>query len=244
MSTIFVYHDEGVGASYKALLRSLKLSAHCAPYSIEMIDAKTLLKGEWQANCKLLIIPGGSDTPYHKLLQGKGANLIREYVQNGGSFLGICAGAYFSSKKVVFEEGKEHEVIADRELHFFPGSAIGAIYTEKKFSYQAHESAHVATIEMGNKSFSTYYNGGCYFEKAEEHSPHIEIIARYKDAEVENAPAVILSHVGKGIAILSGVHCEISASYCKLQKELFQKLYPSDIKRKEFFDLLLSVLLI
>jgi glutamine amidotransferase-like uncharacterized protein len=46
----------------------------------------------------------------------------------GGSYLGLCAGAYYGSSRVVFEPGTPLEVIGDRELAFFPGIARGAAY--------------------------------------------------------------------------------------------------------------------
>lgn len=51
-----------------------------------------------------------------------------EYVEGGGSYLGLCAGAYYGCSSVEFEPGSSMEVSGDRELAFFPGAAIGAAY--------------------------------------------------------------------------------------------------------------------
>jgi glutamine amidotransferase-like uncharacterized protein len=51
-----------------------------------------------------------------------------EFVQGGGSYLGLCAGAYYGCARVVFEPGTPLEVVGDRELAFFPGIARGAAF--------------------------------------------------------------------------------------------------------------------
>ncbi|MEW5299670.1 MAG: hypothetical protein WDW36_002662 [Sanguina aurantia] len=70
-------------------------------------------------------MPGGADLPYCRLLNGQGNNMITEYVKGGGSYLGLCAGAYYGCSSVEFEPGSSMEVSGDRELAFFPGVAVG-----------------------------------------------------------------------------------------------------------------------
>jgi Biotin-protein ligase, N terminal len=51
-----------------------------------------------------------------------------EFVElDGGAYLGFCAGAYYASRRVVFEEGTRAEVRGERELAFFPGTALGSV---------------------------------------------------------------------------------------------------------------------
>ena len=51
-----------------------------------------------------------------------------DYVKSGGSYLGLCAGAYYGCARVVFEPGTPLEVVGGRELQFFPGTARGAAF--------------------------------------------------------------------------------------------------------------------
>lgn len=51
-----------------------------------------------------------------------------EFVTQGGSYLGLCAGAYYACARVEFEPGTPLEVVGDRELAFFPGIAQGAAF--------------------------------------------------------------------------------------------------------------------
>ena len=56
--------------------------------------------------------------------------MIKDYVTGGGSYLGICAGAYYGASYIEFNKGGELEVIGARELEFFDGKAIGPAIAE------------------------------------------------------------------------------------------------------------------
>lgn len=240
MKTIFVYKDKGVGGlSIKALLKSLKNSEVASSYLINTISAEELTYSEWESECALFVMPGGRDVPYHEALKGEANGKIKRYIEGGGRYLGICAGAYYASNHVVFEKNLEHEVVEPRELSFFPGNAIGTLYKDKPFSYQGHESAHPALIKGDEDALYTYYNGGCYFEDPEAHQPQVEVLARYQNAIYHNVAAVVLCNVGEGKALLSGVHFEVSPSYFTNEKKLHLRLAPDEEKRQRFFDSLL-----
>lgn len=49
------------------------------------------------------------------------------YLQQGGRYLGLCAGAYYACQQVAFEPGTNLEVHGNRELALFPGVAVGSI---------------------------------------------------------------------------------------------------------------------
>ena len=39
-----------------------------------------------------IVFPGGADSPYQEKLQGEGNRVIRQFVEEGGWYLGFCAG--------------------------------------------------------------------------------------------------------------------------------------------------------
>jgi biotin--protein ligase len=178
---------------------------------------------------KLLVMPGGADSLYHQYLKESGCDNIRKFVEEGGTYIGICAGAYFGCSKIEFEKGLPNEIIADRALRFFEGTAVGAalrpypsggaIYTE------------VAYGDKGRVMVS--YNGGCTFNpgsRATSSDSKIEVLARYVDRcrylDESMSPAVIKCTVGKGFAILSGVHFERGSSTDSLEQ--FRKFLLND----------------
>lgn len=201
--TILIY--AGAGASPEALAR---LTAALAAYPIQLVDRHILQAPGWEEKAAALIFPGGRDIPYHKALQGEGNWRIRQYVEGGGRYLGICAGAYYACKSFAFEEGSELEVVATRELAFFPGKAVGPTYGRGVFQYDSEQGAQCAQVSWEGGISSLYFNGGCHFETPESY-PGTEILARYHD--LPGLPAAALyCQVGQGRALLTGVHPEYS----------------------------------
>lgn len=159
-----------------------------------------------------LIFPGGADIPYHAFLKGKSNQAIKRYVEEGGCYVGICAGAYYGCKEILFEEGGELEVKAERELCFFNGKAVGPAYGNGMFNYHNAEGALAATIAWTGLQTSIYYNGGCYFKDVLHDREDISILARY--ADLPGAPAAALAcQIGQGRAVLCGVHPEMEAEH-------------------------------
>ena len=69
-------------------------------FSFEQITAKDLLAGclsDSKRGFTLLCLPGGFAPNYDDKLGDKGARLIRQFVESGGGFVGLCAGAYYGS---------------------------------------------------------------------------------------------------------------------------------------------------
>jgi biotin--protein ligase len=195
---IFLYCGKGVDEPLHAdLTRQLKEKFCCTP-----ITAHQIHHSDWPERADVLVIPGGRDLPYVECLHPYGTDRIKEYVLQGGRFLGICAGAYFASGFVEFDMGGGLEVKGDRPLKFFPGTAIGPLFGP--FEYESEKGAKIVSLSYrdGKRQFPcrSYYNGGCFFESASPDS----VVAVYEDGRA----AIVRCRVGKGLAILSGVHFE------------------------------------
>ena len=231
MTKILVYSDEGAGEEgVEVLKRSLeRLIAGCLtkntnelkPQAVNVCDvvAEEIISGSCFHEAKLLIIPGGRDLPYVRKLNGRGNQNIKQFVESGGNFLGICAGAYYASAYCNFEEGTELEVCGPRELGFFPGTAKGAVYPG--FQYDSKASSRVVNINIKhtlenenigghdavpNRTYPVYFNGGCEFVMNNESIRNCNCLAVYED--YPDKVAIVSSQYGKGTAILSGVHPE------------------------------------
>lgn len=115
---VLVYSGPGVSPlslSHTLLTLRLLLLPH---YTVQPAAPDLLALQPWEPSCALLVVPGGRDLPYVDELTHKRpvTNRIREYVQQGGRFLGICAGAYFASAEVRFDVGGGMEVAGKRDL--------------------------------------------------------------------------------------------------------------------------------
>lgn len=229
MKRLCVYDDAGVDPfSLKQLLCSLEEME--SPYVV--VDRHYFFTEDWENKTSLILIPGGRDIPYHRSLRGTAVSRIRKFVESGGGYFGICAGAYFGCASIIFEKGSPLEVSGVRDLAFFPGSAIGPAYGVGSFHYETAQGARLASLELqgGNFKPSIYFNGGCLFDQAESY-PDIQILAHYGDIPGKPA-AIIACKVGRGLALLSGVHPEYCPSRMHNGDSFMQALLP-DMHRAE-----------
>ncbi|HSX11324.1 MAG TPA: BPL-N domain-containing protein [Chlamydiales bacterium] len=177
---IAIYQDEGT--SWKG----------AAPD--RFLSAADIINGALDETYTLFIMPGGRDRPYHAALKGAGNEKIRAFVENGGTYLGICAGAYYGCKTVQFEKGIPEEICEERELAFFSGTAVGPAFGRGNFPVKIGPDLHA------------HYHDGCLFLGD---FSQVRVVARYIELAGQ-PPAIIECRVGKGKAILSGVHLELT----------------------------------
>lgn len=203
-------------------------------YDIIHVDARVLRTEPWEANCAMLVIPGGRDLPYCQDLQGTTNQRIRQFVEKGGRYLGICAGAYYGSSMIEFEKGDPvMQVCGPRELEFYPGISRGttfpgfvynsergarsvSILVEPSLDYSA-TAATAATSGQQRRSIRMYYNGGGYFVHADRLNGggKIDVLARYEDPgtcpDEPHPAAVVHCRIGRGHAVLIATHPEYDA---------------------------------
>ncbi|KAG0251655.1 biotin holocarboxylase synthetase [Actinomortierella ambigua] len=227
---ILVYSGEGTSRTSLAhTVNSLRaLVGH--HYDVMKIDAQGLLTEPWEESTSLLVMPGGRDLPYMRDLNGRVNTRIKEYVHNGGRYLGLCAGAYYASSRVVFEPQTPLEVIGDRELQFFGGECRGAVFPG--FVYDSEKGANAVQIRLNKQVFEplrlgfdetrVYFNGGGFFVAPEQFSSTTQVLAWYGDEDQQagggsDTPtpraAIVACQVGRGLALLSGVHPEYDAAH-------------------------------
>lgn len=201
MKKILIYMDEGCSElGVKSLLHRVSYYFNA---QVETIDAKQILVGGL-TSASMLIIPGGRDLPYCAKLNGRGNQFIRDFVANGGIYVGICAGAYYGCSELNFK-GKNYTVNGARELAFFDGLAIGSLPHLTAGHYYDETLASKAIVSLywnDGSVMQCYYHGGCQFVS---NSGIHQILARYSDGSA----AVICGEFGRGYYLLSGVHFEL-----------------------------------
>ncbi|MBJ7449700.1 MAG: hypothetical protein JHC93_05005 [Parachlamydiales bacterium] len=231
MTTFYLYAGDGVHRPALALIADF-IETNFPKYSVQLVGPKFFSSfPNWEKNAAGIIIPGGRDLPYMRDLKGVANQRISDFVHDGGRYLGICAGAYYAASYVDFERGGELEVLGERELGFFQGTAIGPAYGLGQYSYETDDGAVKAQVlwkEPDSHISSTfiadvYFNGGCAFEKAEL-KQNTSVLGYYSDILGQPA-AIVKCRVGKGIAILSGVHPEMGDATNYIEcKRLFKRL--------------------
>ena len=118
---VFIYSDEGTDKAGIASIEENCRKRLKLPY--RYIKSEDILDGVLQGK-NIFVMPGGADLPYCKKLNGLGNRKIRKFIEDGGFYIGICAGAYYACRRINFK-GKDYEVSGDRELELFEGTAEG-----------------------------------------------------------------------------------------------------------------------
>ncbi len=243
---IYIYAGPGVSKSSLMQTENTMNLFLKSNYLIKHILPEQITYDDWEKQAALLIIPGGADIPYMHALNGVGNQKIRSYVENGGAFLGICAGGYYSGNFVDFAKGTDLEVLGKRELCFFPGIVRGP--TLAPYDYKSESGARAAKVMwrdffqfQENSHFTVYYNGGGSFVDAKTKN-NTTILACY-DTEGQET-AIIECQVGSGKAILSGVHFEYDPNLLDADneylKQIISKLKSEDSKRIQLIQHLLE----
>ena len=199
---VLVYSGPGVSPlslSHTLLTLSLLLVPN---YTVQPATPELLSTQPWEPACALLVIPGGRDLPFVEELSKRTlvARRIREWVRNGGRYLGLCAGAYFASAEVSFDVGGSMEVKGERELAFYKGICRGPTYPGFAYAAESGSKAVNLVLADGRNIKHIYYNGGGNFVSP----PKEQIVARYETGEV----AVVHIKEGKGQVLLCSVHPE------------------------------------
>ena len=110
------------------------------------------------------------------------------------------------------------EILADRELAFFPGTAVGPRYPG--YRYQDNTGEHVVAVRAAQHAAQqVYFNGGCWFREDVAGSGW-KVLWEYEsdtsntssNTSSSTSAAVIGLIVGLGRVVLSGVHPEIGYS--------------------------------
>ncbi len=240
MEKTYIYSDKGVGAqSFSRIRACLRLWGN-GNRPVTPLSAAEVAEGKWREDARLFVMPGGASTPYSEKLNGAGMENLRDYVRTGGSYLGVCAGAYFGASRTEFNKGRADGIANDCQAGFFKGTAQGPALA----CYDADSNAgcRAAEIVCKGKNFKVYYNGGGFFT-ADEGFTDYEIAARYAGT---GKPAVVFLPYGAGRVVLSHVHFEFSSDDMDAsdvwQNPLKRELADSEAERKMLINMIAGYL--
>jgi glutamine amidotransferase-like uncharacterized protein len=208
MQDILVYqdyvHNNGV------LLRRLRETYGAG--RVGYCDASDILEGRLDGEITCFIMPGGADLYYCEKLSGAGNARIRAYVEQGGTYFGICAGAYYACRRIEWaKDESEHSICGDRELGFFKGTAIGPVYDLIENRNFSGSWNNVAMLNVGEVLCPAFYAGGPVFVPDDDSA--YTTLATYN---LPGAPAAFVeAPFGQGRAILSACHIEFTPELLK-----------------------------
>ncbi len=205
---IAIYTDAGAGAN-SVQQWIYHFDRLCLPY--RKICATDVLNGELSA-CDICILPGGADIPYCQKLHGQGVQYIRHFVQQGGHFVGSCAGAYFAHSHITWHNGGE-TIVGKRQLALFNGTATGPLHAPYVVASEQGAVVVPMTLTDDVKNIGTaltYANGAP--KMAVDADTLVLAVFGFNNTTY---PAIIQKPIGNGTATALSPHIEYSESFLK-----------------------------
>lgn len=218
MKSFYIYI--GSNASYEFLEHSLQFYVQqgiaLRRITKQDIVEKNILQ-ENKDDIMALFLPGArSSQVYHEDLGGAGFSAIKEYVETGGSFIGICAGAYLACRHISYDGPEISKHGKHYDLDLFDGTAIGELPVLYKnpervvHSWHSVIPTHIDVWGYQKPVTLAYWRGPYYQPHPDE---DIDIMAHYRDVVLpdgSNPVAIAIKRHGKGKAVFCGVHPELS----------------------------------
>lgn len=209
---ILIYNDEGC-SGVQVLAQCTEQHFSSKNVQTECVSADDIIKKDClNENVLAFIMPGGAATPFLNKLRVLGNDKIRSYVERGGVYFGICAGAYYACRKIAFEQDVPEAALEQYcELNLIEACARGTLKEDFGLTpYVRPTPDNAAVVDVvwreDGEHHGTLYHGGPKFELMPEEKD-AEILAYYKDAKGQ-PPAVLVKRFGKGTVLVSGVHFE------------------------------------
>jgi glutamine amidotransferase-like uncharacterized protein len=173
-------------------------------HTVELVNAEYINEVGLEG-FRVLVVPGGDMYAYAEDISSEGKENIRNFVRNGGGYIGICGGAYFAAKRVVWRGSQ----LAMTPLGLFNGTATGPIdeimpypnYTMCKINIVNH--VHPITEPENDSITILYYWGPALTSDGET---NVTVLGQY---EKGSQPAIVSLEYSQGRVFLIGTHPEI-----------------------------------
>lgn len=128
------------------------------------------------------------------LFNKKIVSSIKEYINQGGHYLGICGGAFIAAKYYMADVN-----LKVRGFDLVPALAV---------DYSESNVPHLEKVRWYQKEVTLYFQGGPKFI-LEKNAKNINIIARYSNGDI----AALIYTYGKGKVIVIGPHPEADKTW-------------------------------
>jgi putative intracellular protease/amidase len=159
---------------------------------------------------QLLIVPGGSGSREAAAIGAKGREQIRQFVQHGGGYMGICAGAYLCTSGY------------DWSLKIFAAKPVSSHWQRGRATLKIEltpEGRRILGDQPGPLNV-LYHNGPVVQPAGVDGLPPYEVLACFRSEAVKKdmpvgamigSPAIAISRYGQGRVVFISPHPEQSA---------------------------------
>ena len=222
-SRIAIYCDKGVGEPGKSreYVNDLKSVFNVLEPDVKIFiyNAKKIIDKKL-SNIDVIIFPGGSGGKQSKSLGPRGRKVVRQFVQNGGGYIGICAGAYLAQAINIGRPDYSLQLssvqIFKNALHWNRGEGIAKIYITK-------EGRQLLPELDGKKYVNIIYNNGPLLLKSSRKKMKFKTLMKFSSDIYHNIPEskgespgkifLLKEKKGKGIVILVSGHPEATPGF-------------------------------
>jgi glutamine amidotransferase-like uncharacterized protein len=182
---VLLFDGSGTSRNDVAAVETILEDSHHEYSTVDSSELNAMSASQLKAH-RLLIVPGGNFETIGKSFSPATAAKIRDAVQSGLSYLGICAGAFLAGS---LDNGLN--LTSGVRFHFYADEDRGI------------RKAAVTIAGAGTPPLDQYWEDG----------PQLTgwgaVVGRYPDG----TPAIVEGTSGTGWVILSGVHPEAPASW-------------------------------
>lgn len=154
---------------------------------------------------KAIWMPGGWAGDYKNVINSQGEENIKKLIEDGGLYVGSCAGGYYASDSTIWEN-----IHYDNPLNFYDGYAVGPL--DELASWPSYT---YTDIDINNEfepladlpdTMAMLYYGGAYYQPMDQLSSDAQVVARYgHNGEI----MALLNPYGEGLYFITGCHPEV-----------------------------------
>jgi glutamine amidotransferase-like uncharacterized protein len=197
---IALYSDQGTN---KDCTRATQEMFEWLGYTVELIKADYINKVGLDS-FRMLCVPGGDMYQYSLDISLEGKENVRDFIRGGGSYIGICGGAYFTGEKVFWQGYR----LPMTPLAIFPGTTQGPINDIAPYPHcvmcevNIVDSTHPIMQSELDSMWIIYCYGPMLLPKA---NADVDILGKY---EIVNQPAIIAFEYENGRVFVIGTHPE------------------------------------
>ncbi len=172
-------------------------------YSVQLVKAD-YFNSAHPCDCSILCFPGGDMYQYAQDISQDGKEKIRSFIRNGGAYIGICGGSYFTASDVIWQGTR----LPMNPLGLFPGEARGPVDAIAPYPQctmcriNIVNSTHPITQSETDTTWILYCYGPMF---SPDDGADIVILGQY---DIGGQPAVAAFEYGLGRVFIIGAHPE------------------------------------
>tara|TARA_Y100000588_G_scaffold202331_1_gene216041 strand:+ start:1830 stop:3323 length:1494 start_codon:yes stop_codon:yes gene_type:complete len=231
---IAVYDAGGVGGSGPRNLDKVFTGKKVILRRVGAVDIRAGILDQFD----LVIFPGGSGSKQAAALEVEGREVVKKFIDQGGGFVGICAGAYLAASNYKWSLGiSNHKTFCETiDLPEIGRKSMWYRGASSPVKMELTEEGRKILGEVKGVFDVRYHNGPIMSAMGKEGLGAFRSLAtfrsevsRYKPQEgtMVNTPAIIVGEFGKGRVLCISPHPESTPDLYKLVRNAIRWTVPN-----------------